>query len=726
MIVLDMESRSRCNLKTSNGYIYADDPSTRVLCMAAADLDNKIVYAWLSERYPEERPLFFPGLSVGDMSALLDRGLKPLLEWLSNFELRVSYGGFPHGLAQAARDERPFLAYNADSFEAPMWDAVMSGRLPVEWYDIVPRLRRLNLTVNNYQLSNVCNALFGFGKDQGQRMIELLCIPKPDGTFTEPTTDTAHALLQYCLGDVAREAMLVKLFDLQPAAGPEDAVAQLNQQINARGFYFDKKLAQAAIRFWAAIRASQLDIARQRLGLAEDDITADAKFTRWLASRGIYTPSFAEVCLKGLIAHPDTPDEVRTACMLRLELARSGPTKLEKALDKQSSDGRVRGQFVYYGAHTGRWSGRDMQPHNLANPPELPVGIPEAAERVRKLDGSIVAEVIEAGGRPSDLLSAIVRPCIMAPKGKTLLIADFAGIEARGVAWLAEDADDLQVYKDGRDPYLRMASELFGIPEKKMSKETHAKQRKVGKIVVLACGYGQGPLTFLTYAAGAGVDLAESGLTPADCINAWREMHPLVAGTKIEGQRAGESEHGVIWRKGGLWKIYQKAMTSLANGEKTNVTTGTIRWRAEQETDGSRTGYCTLPSGRELIYRNLRMELMPSKWDGTDQPQIMYGVERTLYGGKLLENVCQAMCRDIMAESMIRLAKSGYDIVAHIHDEIVCETQIAGGLTGMVNIMAEPPAWASGFPVGVEGFAADRFQKEAPEGAPVFKVERVG
>jgi len=726
MIVLDMESRSRCDLKTANGYIYAEDESTKALCMAAADLDSKTVYCWLSERYDEERPLFWPGLSDDDRAALTDRGLRHIYDWLAGFELRVSYGGFPSGLTQAARAGRPFVAYNADSFESPMWAAVMGGRLPVQWFDIVPRLRRLNLTVPNYQLGNVCGSLFGFGKDEGKRMIDLLCKPQANGEFTEPTADTAHALAQYCLGDVAREAMLVKLFDIQPLAVPEDVVAQLNQDINARGFYFDRELAESAIRCWAAIRASQLDLARSHLGLAEDDITADAKFRRWLASHGVYAPSFDMAHLKGLIAHPDTPDTVRTGCMLRLELARSGPTKLEKALEKLSADGRVRGQFVYYGAHTGRWSGRDMQPQNLANPPELPVGIPEAADRVRRLDGSIIGEVIEAGKRPSDLIAAIVRPCIAAPPGKTLLIADFAGIEARGVAWLAEDEDSLQIFKSSQDPYLRMAAELFGIPLKKMSKATHAKERKVGKVVELASGYGQGPAKFLGVMAGAGVDLAEVGLTPADCINAWRGLHPKVAGEVIEGKRAGESEHGVTWRSGGLWKRYQKAMADLANGEKTEVATGAIQWRAEKEADGTRTAYCTLPSGRELIYRNLRIELMPSAWDGTDQPQILYGVSRTLYGGKLLENVCQAMCRDITAEAMLRLADAGYSIVAHIHDEIVAEADDPGQLTEMVDIMADPPAWARGFPVGVEGFAADRFQKEAPEGTDTFSAERVG
>ena len=171
-------------------------------------------------------------------------------------------------------------------------------------------------------------------------------------------------------------------------------------------------------------------------------------------------------------------------------------------------------------------------------------------------------------------------------------------------------------------------------------------------------------------------------------------------------------------------------MASLASGEQKQATTGAIHWHAEQESDGTRTGYCTLPSGRQLIYRNLRIEIMPSSWDGTDQPQIVCGVERMLYGGKLLENVCQAMCRDIMAEAMTRLANAGYEIVAHIHDEIVCEQQnapaAAMGISDMVEIMAEPPKWASGFPVGVEGFADRQFQKEAPKGAQVFKAERVG
>jgi len=723
MIVLDFETRSRCDLPTANGYIYAEDESTKALCLAAADLDNRIVYAWLSEKY-EERPLFWPGLSAEELAALDKRGLTELATWLAGFELRVSYGGFPAGLAEAARAGRPFLAYNADGFEMPVWHAVLGGQLPVQWFDIVPRLRRLNLTVPKYSLETVCGAMFGFGKDAGGRMIDLICKPN-GGEFTEPTADTAHALAQYCLGDVAREAMLVKLFNIQPLAVPEDVIAQLNQAINARGFYFDRGLALAAIRFWSATRASQLDVARHRLGLAEDDITADAKFSRWLASRGVYAPSFDQSRLTGLIAHPDTPDDVRAACMLRLELARSGPTKLEKALAKQSADGRVRGQFVYYGAHTGRWSGRDMQPQNLANPPELPVSIPEAADRVRRLDGSIIGEVIEAGKRPSDLVAAIVRPCIAAPPGKTLLIADFSGIEARGVAWLAEDENDLAVYKQGRDPYLVMASELFGIPEHKLSKATHPKERKVGKIVVLACGYGQGPQTFLAFAAGAGVDLAEVGLTPADCINAWRGLHPMVAGEIIEGASAGESEHGIIWRRGGLWKRYQKAAADLANGEKTTATTGAVYWRAEQE-NGTRTAYCVLPSGRELVYRDLRIELMPSAWDGAERPQIIYGNGTTLYGGKILENVCQAMCRDITAEAMVRLADAGFDIVAHIHDEIVCEADDPADLARMVEIMADPPAWARGFPVGVEGFAADRFQKEAPDGAPTAKAERIG
>lgn len=313
-------------------------------------------------------------------------------------------------------------------------------------------------------------------------------------------------------------------------------------------------------------------------------------------------------------------------------------------------------------------------------------------------------------GKPNQVLSSLIRPCLVPSAGHELLVNDYAGIEARGVAWCAGEEELLTQFAVGADIYCNMATRIFNRQITKKDKD----ERNVGKVTILGCGYGMGGPKFAATCVKANVDLAAVGLKAAQVIEVYRDTYPLIAGRVVD-----RSADGRAYRRGGLWKGYQNAV-----------------WNAVEKGEPGDVGKChiwndkghliiTLPSGRELVYRKAAIEEKVPNYCKTlglpeiPKPTVTYanpkGFRGDLYGGKITENIVQAICRDLMAEALVRLEDAGLRPVGHVHDEVICEVPTGRSeehLAAVQACMVHTPKWARGFPIKVEGFCAPRYVKE--------------
>lgn len=404
---------------------------------------------------------------------------------------------------------------------------------------------------------------------------------------------------------------------------------------------------------------------------------------------------------------------------LRSSAIRIAGGKLINALARLESDDRLRDLLVYYAAHTGRFGSRAVQIHNL------PKGASEF-DCAGFLGGAVTWERLEEyrakaeAKRGSyvyvdDCIAALIRSCFVPSPGMVLGIVDYNAIELRCIAWLAEQENLLNNFRTGYDTYKEMASRLF----KKDAADVTKDERWIGKQIVLGCGYGMGHVKFDLMCKGFGVDLASKGVSAQQCVDLFRTAYPAIAGT-YSGVK-----NGVNFRRGGLWHDYSQAMWKMIGSQREDGS-----WRIKQE-DEVTVRKCTfrregndvliyLPSGRPIVYRDVRMEKTIPKWaKAIEVNSVVFthprGYRSILFGGKITENISQAVCRDLLCHALKELDDGGFNPVLHVHDEIVCEfpgdhTQEMW-LSAQADIMVDPPMWAKGFPIGVEGFTAPRYSK---------------
>lgn len=303
----------------------------------------------------------------------------------------------------------------------------------------------------------------------------------------------------------------------------------------------------------------------------------------------------------------------------------------------------------------------------------------------------------------SEQINALTRACLHAAPGKLLVLADYSSVEARALAWMAGDAPAVARFRNGDDAYIALAERIFNAPGQINKKDW---RRKIGKIGELACGYGQGaggpknprkgkgygkPFGFYGFAQKSGVDWAEMAkakppLTAKMVVDMWRELHaPSVQ----------------------LWKALERGMLLAFTGQDNTVGVGcVVEWGRWNDAI-----VCTLPSGRALVYHGVQVG------KGKYGPTLTYvggkGREHT-YGGKLCENVIQAVCRDFLAVSEVRAEEDGLCPVLTVHDELVCEVPEADADVALKHlewIMTDLPAWGEGMPIAAEGFVCKRYRK---------------
>lgn len=686
-VLCDLETQSAADLKKVGSQAYLRDKSTRL--MSAVFLLGDRLVVWVpASRLP-----------------VAIHGMIPL--WYSGYPVHFETGEqSPRCIQDAIRDGAVFVAHNADNFDRVAWETLVGGPQP-DWYDTIHACRANGLPAG---LDRASKALGGEGKDgKGSRAMHLLCkakIVNGDVKYPVGTPEVWTQMLRYNVIDVLE---LKRVFEATGVTEPE--LLKVHQKINERGIPVDIALARRLRILWDELGQQARDeVATLTNGeLKEQDLNSPAKVKNWMARKGFPVASLARAQIEQMLADPDgffgdSDDEmaslVHQVLLARQQSVRTAPGKLDRILGSAGTGDRVRGCFVYHGAHTGRWSARELQPHNFPRGLNgLDVDELLDAWHVGELTLDTIRKEAEyASGSPADALGTLMRPVIRAPRGRRLVICDYASVEARCVAWLARDDDMLSAFA-GRDIYCEMASTIFGRSITKANKT----ERQLGKNTVLGCGYQMGSKKFAMSAALQGCNLDKAGVTGEQCVKAFREQFRSVPK---------------------MWKAYDVAFRLCVEGTSP---VGACRCRFAREGGDV---VIALPSGRELRYRDVEMEMLTPVWGGEPRPTPTYasprGYRKTVYGGNLTENISQATCRDLLADALIRLEGAGYEVVMHVHDEIVCECseQFAfGTLRHMMTTVSSPPDWAGGFPLAVEGFVSEHYVKNPLPGFPHGKGE---
>lgn len=547
--------------------------------------------------------------------------------------------------------------------------------------------------------------------------------PGPDGRrrwhYPLATTANLRRLGEYCAIDI--RAMMDAWFRLAPLSIMENRVWRLDQQINRRGVLLDQEFA-AKLRRLAKRRSAKLADATFAATCGElANSTSSPALKAWLKENGVELPmmtrkrkdgTFTKTetagrnAVDGILKDPTTGELVRSVLENRLEANKATSlSKLNRIDSMVGADGRLRSALTFCGASTGRWSSSGLQLHNL---PKDKLS-PEASKLARYFVERECLEGIElVENRPLEVLSQMLRSVLVAAPGYDFIAADFSGIEARVCAWLAGQHDKLQFlheYDAGMAAYRagERATKPMDLYEY-AAEGIGSDQRQLGKVAELALQFGMGDIKFAATAAGYGVRLAL--LESRRVKKAWRETNPCIVqlwATLEDAVRAAIEKPG----------------TSFPVGEFLRVHTNKFCL------------FLTLPSGRALRYWRPQIVQKKKVVQFVDDEGAIVSKElesatiqfravskdkrgmepEDTYGGKLVENVTQAVARELLAEALLRLDAAGYPFVVHVHDSAAAEVPAGtGDVAEFCRIMSTLPRWAAGLPVATDGYRDSRFR----------------
>lgn len=525
---------------------------------------------------------------------------------------------------------------------------------------------------------------------KGKNLIKYFSVPcKPSKVNRQRTRNYPHhdpekweQYKAYNVQDVVVEREIRRKLERFPVPEHEWRLWALDQQINDRGTRLDPGLFKAAIDCDAQYGERLVMEAKEITGLANPN--SDSQLKGWLVEHGLEAESLRKEFMPALLdAAPD--DDIRRVLELRQEMGKTSVDKF-KAMDRSMcADERARGLLQFCGANrTWRWAGRLIQVQNL--PQNKIEDLELARETLRSGDFELLELLF---GPPPFVLSQLIRTAFIPSPGCRFIVSDFAAIEARVISWLADEQWVLDVFRGHGKIYEATASQMFGIPFESIVKgHPNYELRARGKVAVLACGYQGGPK------AMAAMD-SKKEINPDDyprLVKQWRDANPNIKRLWYKAEEAA------------VTAVREKTTVKLAHGVQYRYEAGVL--------------FADLPSGRSLAYVNPRIKPDPkfSKdgmvFDGMDQVKKKWMSHRT-YGGRLVENLVQAIARDCLAVSMERLANEGYGIVMHVHDEVVLDVPIgSGSVEHVTEIMGRPIEWALGLPLKAAGFECDFYQKD--------------
>lgn len=447
----------------------------------------------------------------------------------------------------------------------------------------------------------------------------------------------------------------------------------LDQEINDRGIKVDLDFVNRVIALDDKVRTklmSELQILTEL-----DNPNSVIQLKGWLSEQGVEIESLDKKSVKELVKV--TKGEVSKALALRMQLSKSSIKKYQAMKDVACEDGRCRGMFQFLGANrTGRFSGRNVQLQNL--PRNTMKELFEVRSIIKNRDGDILELLYD---NVPDILSQLIRTAFVPKENMKFYVADFSSIEARVIAWLAGETWREELFKKGGDIYCMSASQMFGVPVVKHGINGDLRQK--GKIAELACGYG-GSVGALTAMGALDMGLKECELKPL--VLSWREVNQNIVSLWWAVDKAIKDA------------IAMKGLTRT-HGLEFECRSGLLR--------------ITLPSGRKLTYVKPKIEI--NKFGGESVTYEGVGVAKKWeriesYGPKFVENIVQAISRDILTFSLQNL--SVYNIVAHVHDEVIIEAPENIRLEDICGIMSQVPYWAKGLILTADGYTCDFYMKD--------------
>lgn len=534
----------------------------------------------------------------------------------------------------------------------------------------------------------------------GKALIRYFCVPcKPTKSNGGRTRNYPHhdpekweLFKTYNGQDVVAEMEIERRLSVFPVPDFVQKQWETDLLINARGVAVDMDFCEGALELGETIRAQLTDEAVQLSGLQNPNSVK--QLARWLsAETGDDITSLRKETIKELLGR-DNADHVQRMLEIRQELGKTSTKKYDAIEAAVCDDGRVRGLLQFYGANrTGRWAGRLVQVQNLPRTYTEPLEFARELVKGRKLDA-----LRTVYGSPNDTLSQLIRTAFVAAPGNVLIDTDFSAIEARVISWLADEEWRLEVFRTHGKIYEASASQMFGVPLERIKKgnpEYSLRQR--GKVAELALGYQGGVPAMRQMDTGKLLaDLSDEEIK--DIVDKWRNTNPKIRN---------------LW-----YSFNDAAIRVIQNGGSLRVRCCTFA----RECDCIRGTTCmtiSLPSGRKLYY--VEPAVGENRWGG---PSITYmGVNDKnkwgrieTYGGKLVENVVQAIARDCLAQAIEHLEAAGLPVVFHIHDEVVIDTAAFDTndamLDKVVKIMSTPIPWAEGLPLGADGWVGAFFKKD--------------
>lgn len=650
-LAIDLETYSEVNIKKAGLYKYAENAEILLFAYAWDDEPAQVVDFTAGEKLPDE----------------VLRGI---------YDPQIAKTAFNAAFEMAVLVKKGFTI------------------IPEQWYCTMVQGYTLGLPGT---LADVGHVL-GLPEDKkkmavGKQLIKYFCCPckptKVNGGRTrnlpEHAPDKWQLFKAYNAQDVEAERAIRKKIEFAVPIDMERSLWCIDCVINGRGVLVDTKLVDSAIEIDRLIKEEASQEVMTLTGIKNPK--SQPQIAAWFEEQEGYRPDSLDKNFRAEYLANGKNEKVKHFFELKNLLAKTSVAKYEAMRNMHCKDDRVRGMLQFYGAQrTGRWAGRGVQLHNLPQN-HLP-DLDTARQIVRDRDYDSLKLFYD---NPSDVLSQLIRTAFIAEPGSRFIVADFSAIEARVIAWLADEKWRQEAFANGKDIYCESASQMFGVPVVKHG--INGELRQKGKVAELACGYGGGVKALKAFGADK-MGLSENEMQ--DIIDKWRKKSPNIC---------------QLWR-------------DVENGAKKAIRHKSLEWPINH---GIKFGYekgllfITLPSGRRIAYVQPKIEVE----DDYGKESITYmgmiqgknGIsgwgKNYTWGGKLVENIVQATARDCLGVTMFRLHRAGYKIVMHVHDEVILEMPYEfGSLEEVEKMMGTPISWAEGLILNADGYETEYYRKD--------------
>lgn len=648
-IHLDYETYSEADIKLVGGFRYAEDPSTEIL-----------ITGWSIN---DEEPKTVDMTSADAMSELA-----PMFELISK--------GVPVG------------AHNAH-FERVISEKV---GLKKHGFPIVPKPEQWDCTAARARmlaipgsLEGASNAL-GIGQEKdsrGSALISLFSKPhkKRGRCMPSDRPDDFMAFREYCAQDVRVEAEIDRI--LPPLPPIEMEAFLLDYRINDIGMPVNMDRVDAAITFVEEYSERLVEAA---VAIAGCRPSQREKALAYMESRGFPMPNLQAPTVEYFMNRADLPEDLRDLMRFRIELSRAGTKKLKTIKECVSPDGRIRGGFLFSAASTRRWSSVGVQMHNL----QKPEGECNPAVVLELLDDNPL-DLTLLFDWPLSVVAQSIRGFFESPTN--FIVADYSSVEPRGLAWAAGEDWLVDAYHKGEDVYKIAAGRVYNMHPSKIAKDS--RERFVGKQIILGCGYGMGAERF--------INTCETKAVP-----------PLILSFE-EAEKAVYGYRNSVPAITKFWRDINRACTK-ATRKWAPVQFGRFTARPETLANGFPVLYIDMPSG-SICYP--KPSLGSEVWNGEVMSTFEFytplgssWIKTDTFGGSLVENVIQAMCRDVLRDGMIAADRAGFKIPGHCHDEAIAEGEgTKDELREFEHLLCNSSPWADGFPIATEGFISKVYRK---------------